>query len=644
VVRASSYAASAFWLAWIILGKFIFLTLFLAVTLDAFERKYEVRACRAQLVARFSCAWLRARHDLRRGTHCCCLQADIKRGVRSQSMAGSVFSRIKKMGQRLKSIAGTVAGSASGHSGAGSSMWGRTIRGAAAASGAGAVPPGASASPRRGNAAAQPDDSGALLPGQLANVSAGSSVRAAAANTQPGPVAEAAQVADEYGLPVWPSGLRIRRLQAGRRQQAGGSTLSRLTQLAGSGCRRNNAAQPQHGSSSAGSSGVSSSCSSYTLQHEQAAAFAVAAVSEALMPCDALPDLLDEGCRRSGAAAGSTGARLREPPGRWGSAAGTACAAEMPARPVAHHGSSAAGGGMLQHASHSVTAHGEDYTWHEFLATVAAINHPTLVREQLQQQQQQLLGQAACSQECSEAPPALGPIAEGFEQPRSRQHAARQQSTAPQQHTPASIRDANAEPGSRERAASARLSLQQPGEEHGRLATLPEEPGSPEVLLHGSSDRGAAAQTSKPALWHGLDDDAADAAAAATEPRGAAPEAAGKPVRAGRPPRDANRRVMLFTESMRSRGECPAPPKSPRFAERASGSRDAAAGYSSADGADDLLGAQPPAHAALPAQALLSGLSVEPAVTAQAIRQRRAAAEAAAAAAAAAANTAGGSD
>jgi len=44
VIRATNYASSMYWLAWIILGKFIFLTLFLAVTLDAFERKYEVGA------------------------------------------------------------------------------------------------------------------------------------------------------------------------------------------------------------------------------------------------------------------------------------------------------------------------------------------------------------------------------------------------------------------------------------------------------------------------------------------------------------------------------------------------------------------------------------------------------------------------
>jgi hypothetical protein len=41
-IRATNYASSAFWLAWVIMGKYILLMLFLAVTLDAFERKYEV--------------------------------------------------------------------------------------------------------------------------------------------------------------------------------------------------------------------------------------------------------------------------------------------------------------------------------------------------------------------------------------------------------------------------------------------------------------------------------------------------------------------------------------------------------------------------------------------------------------------------
>jgi hypothetical protein len=41
-IRATNYGSSAFWLAWVIMGKYILLMLFLAVTLDAFERKYEV--------------------------------------------------------------------------------------------------------------------------------------------------------------------------------------------------------------------------------------------------------------------------------------------------------------------------------------------------------------------------------------------------------------------------------------------------------------------------------------------------------------------------------------------------------------------------------------------------------------------------
>ena len=40
VVRASSYGAAAYFLSWIVLGKFILLALFLAVMLEAFESKY----------------------------------------------------------------------------------------------------------------------------------------------------------------------------------------------------------------------------------------------------------------------------------------------------------------------------------------------------------------------------------------------------------------------------------------------------------------------------------------------------------------------------------------------------------------------------------------------------------------------------
>jgi hypothetical protein len=50
------------------MGKFILLTLFLAVTLDAFERKYEVRQCMASAASELADFWGRrrqARHNRR---------------------------------------------------------------------------------------------------------------------------------------------------------------------------------------------------------------------------------------------------------------------------------------------------------------------------------------------------------------------------------------------------------------------------------------------------------------------------------------------------------------------------------------------------------------------------------------------------
>lgn len=43
VVASADYGAAAYFLAWIVLGKFILLALFLAVMLEAFESKYQVR-------------------------------------------------------------------------------------------------------------------------------------------------------------------------------------------------------------------------------------------------------------------------------------------------------------------------------------------------------------------------------------------------------------------------------------------------------------------------------------------------------------------------------------------------------------------------------------------------------------------------
>jgi hypothetical protein len=43
IIRASNYGAAAYFMSWIVLGKFILLALFLAVMLEAFENKYQVR-------------------------------------------------------------------------------------------------------------------------------------------------------------------------------------------------------------------------------------------------------------------------------------------------------------------------------------------------------------------------------------------------------------------------------------------------------------------------------------------------------------------------------------------------------------------------------------------------------------------------
>jgi hypothetical protein len=41
VIRASGYIASIYFISWVIIGKYVFLSLFMAVTLEAFESKFE---------------------------------------------------------------------------------------------------------------------------------------------------------------------------------------------------------------------------------------------------------------------------------------------------------------------------------------------------------------------------------------------------------------------------------------------------------------------------------------------------------------------------------------------------------------------------------------------------------------------------
>ena len=42
IIRASNYGAAAYFVTWTVLGKYILLSLFLAVMLDAFENNYQV--------------------------------------------------------------------------------------------------------------------------------------------------------------------------------------------------------------------------------------------------------------------------------------------------------------------------------------------------------------------------------------------------------------------------------------------------------------------------------------------------------------------------------------------------------------------------------------------------------------------------
>lgn len=129
-----------------------------------------------------------------------------------------------------------------------------------------------------------------------------------------------------------------------------------------------------------------------------------------------------------------------------------------------------------------------------------------------------------------------------------------------------------------------------------------------------------------------------EAAAAMT----AAPAAVDHPAAAiagAKPPKDGSRRVTLFTESMRNRGECPAPPRSPRFTERPSSSAMKQNPALLGGGLDALLdlaavetepgkpGSMPESAVGRSSTAALLALgSVEPAITAQVIRRRKAAA------------------
>lgn len=410
----------------------------------------------------------------------------------------------------------------------------------------------------------------------------------------------------------WAPGIRLRRLRAGMQQQYScakhqDAEMQGSVSLGwGSGPIRSQLAAESYTrrSSSSGSSN-----SSFTLKQEAAAAFAAAAAAEALGPCHVLPDLFDDD------------AGLVD----W----------------MARHSNSSAptakttNAGQAQHSSRSTSKssswnsqqqheHGEDeadFTWQEFLATVAAINYPSLHR--MQQQGQLLLEEgSAKTVATAKSAASLGPIAEGLEH---------MDAAVPDQHVaPASpkVRGAPTDVGRLSFSSPGQLTVRKmagqavdgPAQQQQQPHKQQESPSklgctsptrapalqqlamdgldkelaslglqstgaeaSTPTLTFGSSagssfGRAAAASAAEDSLWPGLDADTAEysrrhagspgARTGSPAPAAATREAPAQSAPEAKPAKDPARRVTLFTESMRNRGECPAPPRSPRFEQR----------------------------------------------------------------------------
>jgi hypothetical protein len=446
---------------------------------------------------------------------------------------------------------------------------------------------------------------------------------------------------DYYTSPGFGAGsMRLRQLRAGMQQQYScaqqdlglpigfgwGSASANSASLAAA------ADAYTHRRSSSSSSGGGSSTGSFTIKHEAAAAFAAAAAAEALRPCHVLPELLEDAAEFT--ASSSRG-------GVFGPGAASS---------ISSSSSGGYGSGDVDEA--------DSFTWQEFLATVAAINYPSVHRQQqqaLSRQHSSLQGDGSrgAGGLSGKASASLGPIAEGLE---GADAIAIDQHPAP---TGAPKSPRRAAPAQQERTSfdHSRISLSSPGRQDGQQLTARQltteapaaasgaahshpqqqqprlasaarsrspvlqqlaladidkdlaslgfqptgaEPGTPTVGF--SSSQGGSKSAKAPAgssaavaddMWAALEGDtqeyarrhgAADSPAAASSagvvssPAAAAAAAAlsEQPVPVppeGKPAKDPARRVTLFTESMRERGECPAPPRSPRFADRHTDSR-----------------------------------------------------------------------
>jgi hypothetical protein len=415
-----------------------------------------------------------------------------------------------------------------------------------------------------------------------------------------------------------------------------------------------------------------------------------------------------------------------------GSAATGSKAGSRPSSSRSKSSSKPSSGSRRSKGSSSSSA--EDYgdapfTWHEFLATVAAIDHPDIVRQQRQQQLQQQQSAA----EGLVGMLSLGPIAEGVEPapspslglhsrtapgytlaledtgtatfPNGVAGAAAAAVLAGRASPPASARRTPTPPlDPRPAAAAAPRSIrgQQPLSldlldselQSLGLGAAEAEPKTPYLLVHGPSSGGAAGQwqTDEAAAdstepnpisarrWPGLQDEQRPAsprtvngvssgAPTQLSPRTAAGGGSPAGVRAqpsiiitpmegaeqqgsgsgGGAVQHRQRRVTLFTESMRQRGESPEPGTKSIYNHQLHTSGRRAGRLVQQDAADellDLLGDAPAGAAAVrsaggPQELLGSGAgsaaadvlllagmnssSVEPSITAKAIKRRKAA-------------------
>ncbi len=55
LVRASNYGATLWFIAWVLIGRYLFLSLFLTAILDAFETQYEQRKSLVRCTACTAC-------------------------------------------------------------------------------------------------------------------------------------------------------------------------------------------------------------------------------------------------------------------------------------------------------------------------------------------------------------------------------------------------------------------------------------------------------------------------------------------------------------------------------------------------------------------------------------------------------------